>query len=319
MNLGELETLSYDRLGIEAIPDTFTIRRLRSFANETHREILRIKHFRRFRRRLLTVASTSGSPFMALPTAAVRVFGFQDRTNDTWLTEKDLSYIRQMDPGLRATAANPWLFAPFDLASPVAVQPSDASEIFVKSTSASDTNTAYIEGVRTGGYPTVLAVAMTGVTAKSFSAAQNDIVAINKFYLSQPAVGTVTLNEDSGAGTTLATIPIGRVFGRYSVVHLYPTPSASVMYYADAEVHVEDMVNITDEPLLPEEFHHLIATGIRMREYEKREKWDAYAQVQAEMVNGIAKMKTWINQRAGSLSETPARHSMLGPWFEPGT
>lgn len=320
MRLTDMLTDLASRMGFDATLDTVAIARFTRFINETNREIFRRKHFRVYRRKLLTCASTASSPFMALPQAAVRVFGIQDRTNDMWLTEKDLAYIRQMDPGLRAVTANPWIVAPYDASSPVAVQPSDASQLFVKSTAAGDTQNAYLEGIRTGGYVTVIGpIVLTGTTAKSLSTTLTDIIQVTKFYLSSAAIGAVSLYEDSGSGTVLATIPIGETFARYRMVHLYPTPSAAVTYYVDSEVRIEDFINANDEPLIPEEFHGLYSIGARKKEYEKREKWSSVAAMDAEFTREINKMITWTNQKMGSLSATPARHSMLGPWFADGT
>lgn len=319
MNLAEIENIVYIRLGIGSAPDNETITLVRAFANETQREILQRKHFRIFRRRLLTCASTANSPFMALPQAAVRIFAMVDRTNDYYLEEKTMQWIRSMDPSLRAVAANPWAYGIYDMASPVAIQPSDASQLFVKSTSALDTQTAYLESVRTGGYFNVDSKAVNGVTAAGFTS--TDVVAVNKFYINKPAVGAIGLFEDSGAGTELARIPIGRTFARYSLVHLYPVPSAAATFYVDAEVHVEDMVNGYDEPLLPEEFHNIIGMGIRAKMYEKREKSIQAKDVKAEMREEISRLISWVDTRSGLQNPGSGnrRFSQLGPWFPSGT
>ena len=78
----------------------------------------------------------------------------------------------------------------------VAVQPSNASKVYADSTAAGDTNTVYIEGFRTGGYPFTSSETMTGTTAVQVSA-YADIISLTKFYLSAAAVGPVTLVEDA--------------------------------------------------------------------------------------------------------------------------
>lgn len=320
MTFGQLKSDLYGRMGFRASPDTDVVTRIGNFINETQREILRKKHFRRLRRRLVTMATVASDPFAALPQAAVRIFGITDRVNDYNLEEKDLLWIRSMDPSLRAVTANPWAYAIYDLASPVAKQPADASQIFVKSTSAGDAGTAFLDSVRTGGYYGIDSKVMTGVTAVGFTF--TDSVALNKFYISAAAVGAVTLNEDSGAGTELARIPIGRTYARYSLVHLYPTPSAVLTYYVDIEVHLEDMVNANDEPIMPEEFHHLLGIGARKKEYEKREKMKLMAEMEKDQRMGESAMITWMNQKTGLPAPGDGarrRYSQLGPWYPAGS
>lgn len=320
MRLTDIQADTYRRLGFNVTPPAGEIARILAYINETQREILRHKHFRRFRRRLITAASVASSPFMALPQAAVRIFGISDRTNDYLLEEKPLLWIRSTDPALRATAANPWAYAIYDLASPVARQPADASQLFALSTSAADTGqTAYLESIRTGGTFDVDSKVLNGAVGIGFT--RTDTISVGKFYLSAVGVGTITLVEDSAIGTVLATIPIGRTFARYSLLHLYPTPSASSTYYVDIEVHVEDMANANDEPILPEEFHHLLGLGARAKEYEKREKLTLVRQLQDEMRNEVSKLKTWVNQQSGLQSPGTGqrRYSQLGPWYPDGT
>jgi hypothetical protein len=82
----------------------------------------------------------------------------------------------------------------------VAQQPAAACALFVDSTSASDTNTCYVEGVITGGYPRSVSVLMTGASAANISTLVTDWIRVDKFYLSAAAVGTVTLHETASGG-----------------------------------------------------------------------------------------------------------------------
>lgn len=315
---------SYRRLGINtsSVP-TGDSDRIKAFANETQREILRIKHFGIFRRRIVQCACIANVPFMAMPRSAVRVWGIQDRTNDYFLEEKSLQWIRTYDPSLRAVTANPWAYALYDLASPVMRQPDITSptQLKVVSSAAGDTTqTAFIEYVRgmTNFGPYFAdSKLLNGITNVNFT--NSDAVAVNKFYLSAVAVGNVSLLD--GAGNTLAIIPIGQLFARYTLVHLYPTPSAAATYYADIEVHVEDMANNNDEPLVPEEFHGLMGIGIRKKEYEKRENWKAVKEMDEEFKQERSRMITWVHQQAGlrNPGDGRRRFSQLGAFYPPGT
>lgn len=323
MRLVDIEADCYRRLGFGATQTGTDVQtRIRAFINETHREILRRKHFRRFRRQLTTVSSVANSPFMALPQAAVRVFGIQDRTNDYLLEEKELLWVRSMDPALRATAAAPWAYAIYNLASPVVAQPAGASSIFVKSSDAADTTqTANIEGIDSSGNYRSASVTLNGTTAVQLVPTAISFTNITKLFLSAAAAGSVTLTEDSGSGGTLAVLSPGRLFARYTVFHLYPVPSAVSSYYADIEVHVEDMSSPNDEPLIPEEFHGILGLGARKKEYEHREKWVAVTAMDNEFKNEVSRMVTWVNQKSGLQAGEASRrrYSQLGSWFPSGT
>jgi hypothetical protein len=136
---------------------------------------------------------------------------------------------------------------------------------------------------------------MTGATAVAFS--PTTVIDITKFYLSAAAVGTVTLHEDAEGGTTLATIRAGATNSRYRRIALVPTPSAAVTYTIDYERNIADLVNGTDEPVLPEKFHYLLGIGGRMKEYEKIKDLSRWTLAKQEYESGLKKLKFWIYQQ----------------------
>ena len=109
---------------------------------------------------------------------------------------------------------------------------------------------------------------MTGTTAVQLGSF-SDWTEITKFYVSSASVGSITLHEDSGVGTELAQITIGRVRPYYFVILLWPTPASAVSYTFDFTREMLDLVNDTDEPYLPTDYHDLLSIGARMDEYEK--------------------------------------------------
>jgi hypothetical protein len=200
----------------------------------------------------------------------------------------------------------------------VAVQPSDASEIFVDSTSASDTNTAYLEGIITGGYRRVLSVSMTGTTAVSFSAAVTTFIELEDFYISAAAVGTVTLHEDASGGTELARITIGQKRPRYYGFYLWPTPAAAVDYLVDYRREFVELVNDADEPPLPSDYHYLLSAYARMRHWEKADD-TRFKLALAQYERGLSRLKFAV---ATTPDELPVMgrsgwraHSRLGAWY----
>jgi hypothetical protein len=295
--------------------------RATALLNETHREILSTPGLESLIDDTVTFASVSAQSLYALPPSVDGIERITDRTSMTEITPRSLGWLRSEDPGL-SSSGTPTVYIPRGLQA-VAVQPTAAAEIFIKSTSASDTNTAYLQGFRTGGYPITLSKVMTGVTAVTFDATITDIIEITKLYLSAAAVGTVTLHSVSGAGTELARIAIGQTYTRYQGIQLWPTPASAITYYVDYQRPITDLANAFDEPLLPEKFHRLLGIGARAKEYEKRDDDGRQAAAEQELRRGVAQL---VLQVAGSAAGTPnlrgsrgAGHSTLGGMYPAGS
>lgn len=330
MNLGTIETAIYAYFGHGSTSTVQTdVRdRIRQGINEDHRHILTKKGMKSLRKALLTFASVANSPFAVLPQAMSKVIAVSDRINGKALIEATLQEIRIADPGLTSVASYPDQYFIDNYASYVAQDPTDASAIFAKSTSATDgaTKTAFIEGIVTGGYYQTSSVVLNGVTAVQFGALATWIL-ITKFYIgltaggATTATGNVTLHEDSGIGTEMARIPPGRDKPRYTRIHLYPTPTAANTYYADGLIHVEDLANYTDEPLLPEDFHDILIIGAKRREYSKREKVALFKIQDDQWKSRIAELRDWLVSPSGIAysEERRRRYSQLGSYFEAGS
>jgi len=318
MTRGELLTSLYRRLNKSETPDTATKNRLVGFLNEAYREVLSLPGIQRLRDDTLTFASVANQARYALPWVPKinRVF---ETTNDRLLQPMTLSDYRAIDPDPSSTTgtADCWVWAGY---TPVAVQPSDASSLYVKSTSASDTNTCYLEGETSGGYPRAVSVSMTGTTAVNLSSAVSDWVRVTKVYLSSAAVGTVTLHEDSGSGTELARIGIGQTSQRYCALYFYPTPSSVVTYTADIVVGITDLAQDNEEPRLPADFHDLLVLGARVREYEKLD--DARLTIASQQFESRKRdLMYWLAETGHSdlTTRMGMGRSRLGPWYPAGS
>ena len=300
MNLTTLLADVYRRTKHAASPPTDVTTRLTAYINDWHRRILSMPGMGGLRDDTITFASVASTARYALPVSVAKIKGISERTNDQTLRPKSLDWYRTVDPDPQEGTPEYWI--PFSWTQ-VAVQPSNASEVFVKSTSASDTAiVAYLRGIRTGGYPVTLSVTLTGVTAVTLGSAYTDIIEITEAYISAAAVGTVTFHEDSGAGTELARIAIGQTNQRYQTILLWPTPAAVVTYYVDYTREMQDLVNGTDEPLIPIDFHWLLIDGARYSEYEylddtrRFEIWDARRGPGREtgtLADGIKNLRCW--------------------------
>jgi len=279
-----------------------TATRYQESLNETHRAILRQPGFEQLRRATLTFASVANTQQYALPMDGIaRIEHVFETTNDRALKFHTTGWLRENDPDPQSGTAWAWVPAGFQ---EVHTQPADASEVFVKSTSASDATTttafastdvtAYVEGIITGGYYRTASVAMTGASAVSLSSAITNFITITKFYLSTGASGTVTLHEDSGSGTELSKIAVGDSRAQFYSIFLYPTPSAVVTYTADILRTVPDMSNETDEPLLPEDFHDLLIDGAELRELTKQDDPSRWTLLQQRYRQGIRDLRSFV-------------------------
>jgi hypothetical protein len=168
---------------------------------------------------------------------------------------------------------------------------------------------------------TIVSVVLTGVTGVQVGTV-TDFVEITKFYLSQPAAGEVTLLQTSAAGTELARISVGDADARYLTIEWAPIPTAAIVEYVDYTRNVLDLVNAGDVPLLPTDFHWLIALGMRRKEYEMGDD-SRFQSTKLEFDKGVNAFKSWVltdHDRLASLRLNRApRGSTLGPTFPAGT
>lgn len=322
MNRLALLTAAAYRLNKTPPPDmdAATEARLIGFLNQRQRRLLSMPGLRHLREATVTFNSVADQPGYVLANVA-KISRMFETTNDRVLYEMSQQDYRLVQPDTTITGT-PEAFV-WTGRQEVAAQPSNASELFVKSSSASDTTqTCYVEGVITGGYPASASVTLTGTTAVSLSASITTWERVDKFYLSAVGVGTVTLHEDSGAGTTLATIAIGQTVTDYTGFSLWSTPSAVITYYVDITRQVTDLAQSTDVPVLPEDFHDVLLLGCVADEFAHLS--DArYDLTMREYNARLGELKYWLAESAigkiSNLSRQWQRPSQLGSWYPSGT
>lgn len=271
MTFAAILSQCYDRLNYASSPAAAIVTRIKGFVNETQQELAGDPALTSLMRGAITFASVATQQTYGVPPVIARVMSMRELTTKRKLWPKSLGWYRTVAPDPSTMSGTP---AYYVILGPQAVakQPSNASELFVKSSAAGDTTQHVLaEVVRSGsGQTQLIDVTLNGVTAVSLGATITDIVEVRDWYLSAVAVGSVTLLEDSGVGTEMARIGIGQLRSRYELVALYPTPASAITYLVDYEVDASDLVQDTDEPFwLPSRFHRLLATGARAKEYEK--------------------------------------------------
>lgn len=327
MNLAQMQADCYRRMRYQSSPETDIVTRITAYLNETQREILGMKGCDLLRRETITFDCVANTPFCALPQPVNEIVTIQDRANQRILDEVSLQDIRAQDPGLTTTGTFPYEYAVIDYSAAVAQDPSTAASLWVKSDSASDgaSKTVYIEGLVTGGYYQTASVALNGTTAAQLGTLATWI-AVTKFYIALTAggqttsVGNIKLLQASGSGTELSRIPPNDDYARYTRIHLWPTPTQVNTYYADVELHVEDMATAGDEPYLPEEFHWLLVSGSLVKEYDFKQMTAQHDRQLARYTNGIANMILKLANRGGVADQSRRRaYSQLGGYFPAGS
>lgn len=296
MDLSALLAACYRDLNYATSPDSTVTTRLTSYLNEGVRAVLAEPGMANLldTDEPYTFASVADQYRYTLPDAYTQIRQVTERTNDRKLRSLTLSQYRELDPDPTNASGLPEAWVPFGRTA-AHTQPSDASELFIDSTSASDTNTCYLEGIISGGYRRTASVTMTGTTAVSLSAAITTWVEVTRLSLSAAAVGVVTLHEDSSGGTELAKIPIGQTTSSYEGFYLWPTPSSVITYVVDARRDYRDLSVSSDVPPLPTDFHPMLIKYAAMREWEHK---DDLTRAQAALVQyqqWLSKLKYWMH------------------------
>jgi hypothetical protein len=292
--------------------------RIKRALNKWHREILtRPGHARLLRDSESTFASVAAQAIYGLGIPMGRLLGIHERTNDLVLSPRTIDWLRRVDPGLDASGpASDYVLRGW---FPVQAQPADASSIFIKSTSAADTTQIVDWEFTTSALQRVSGqTTLTGTTAVQLGTATT-VTEVVKLSLRTAGVGTITLTEDSGVGSTLLTLPIGQLYGRFLHIQLWPTPASVVTYRLDYTREIEDMAQDTDIPLLPRDFHECLSLGAEYEEWRKLSD-DRAPLVYQDLEKRLRSLNAWLWDLPDANMGTPlAERSRLGGFFPAGS
>ena len=314
MTRAELDAAAYRYLGkAVSSPDATTQARMRAQVGVAIRDVL--AEIPSLRRATSTLASVADQDAYGLPLTFTKIEQIVDQTNEIVLRERPLAWVRDAAPDPSTSTGTPYVWSPYGYQA-VQVQPSNASELFLKSTGA-DTMTAYVEGFLTGGLARSASVALTSTVAVSLSASLTTWERVTKFYVASAPVGVVSLHEDSGAGTTLAQIPIGKTSSKYQAIRLWPTPSEALTYHIDGEAAWTDLAQDADSPPGPEDFHEVYVFGACWRECLRMEDGRA-ASFQTLYREKLKQLKGYVNTSASTRlipGGLAVGHSSLGSMY----
>lgn len=318
MTVGDLLSDLYRDFNFGASPDAIITTRLKGYINKAYNALLREPSLARLRDTTapLTFASVANQAIYGLPSQLSRISAITERDNDRDLESMTLDTLRRSDPGLTSTGT-PWAFVPLGY-GPTKYTPASTGIWAASSASGDTTQVVQINGVRSNGLPTGDITATLTGTSRVQLGTLTDYVELQTVTISAVGTGLITLYDASSSGNTLAEIPIGQLYPRYWRVQLYPMPESAITYYVDGTYNIPILDDTVDVPMLPEEFHDLLAAYARMREYEKQGDLERNQLAEQEWTTGVNRLKHKV---ATSGAETHVlgrpmrrRFSRLGPW-----
>lgn len=273
MTFTEILAAIYSDLNYESSPPAAVVTRVKRWVNHGHKTLLRHPGLTKLRQGTVSFASVASQAVYGLPQAFDRVDAIVQQSNDARLVNRTLDWLRSVDPGERMSG-NPEAWVDFGW-QPALMQPT-SDGIWAVSTSASDVQSVYVQGIRANGdIAGQITTTMTG-TSRVQLGTFTDYVRILSWSLSSAAVGAVSLYDASSSGNELARIPIGATDVKYQSIRLWPTPAAALTYYVDGQFEVSDLVQSNDVPLIPPIFHDLLVAYGTLREAEKMGNTNLY-------------------------------------------
>lgn len=322
MNLTSLLSDAYRRLRYTAAPPAATTTRLTAFANEAYRECLSIPGLDHLCDDVMPATAYANVARTGLPYTVERIHAIVDRVNSHKLWPVPVRDLRKDDPAQAFTGGYPLRYSV--IGDQAVVRQPATTGLWVASSAAGDTTQhAFVESVLTGGYPqkeVANGTLLTG-TSRVQIGSRTDHIEVTKFYVDAVGAGFISLYDAAAAGNELARLPIGQTYARCLAIEWWPIPTADTVEYLDYTRAVFDLVNGTDEPLLPAKFHDVIGLGIRAKEYEYLDD-TRISVARSDYAKRQGQLKSWVlddGDRIASLRKTPTRGSSLGPMYPAGS
>lgn len=313
----------YRRLHYKTDPPPAVQTRVKAFVNETHRELVAMPGMERLRDDQIQITALANRARTGLPPQVGRVKTIVDRVNNHRLHQVTIADLRNTDPSQAFIGGFPLRYAVVGY-SEVQVQPAAATGLWVVSSASGDTTQVLkIQTITTGGYAYSDSVTLNGTTRAQIgiTATRTDHVDITKLYLTTTATGYVSLYDAAASGNELVRIAPGHLRTRSLVLEWAPIQTSDQVEWLDYTRVIADLIDDADSPLLPPDFHWLVALGARLKEYELTDDSRA-VQARTDYLTGQNKLRSWVlndGDRIASLRVTPSAWSQLGAQFPAGS
>jgi hypothetical protein len=304
--------------------------RMKRFMNDRYRELMRLDGIAdTLRDETFTVTSSAGYNRLSLPSAAATISNVVDTANQIKLREVALSWIRERDPG-NTNSGTPYVYAVLN-PNGVSVQPSaSGATLEILSSDPADVRGFTVEGMLNGWQFT----AYTGFLTGTVPVALPSFELIFRLEVSSALLGvansSVTIRETAplvknllslqkGASASAAQMDQNALFSW--VLYLWPTPSGVYPYQIDFSRALYELVNDSDVPALPQDFHNLLVWGCCEDECIHMD--DSRAQnFRARWEKDVRELRAYLVRARGTRfvpgRRSGSRYSDLGPYFPAG-
>jgi len=322
MTLASMLADLYRRLRYTTVPQQGVTTRLTAYLNETQRELLAMPGIERLRDDVMPITAFANQARSGLPPTVARIQGVVDRLNNHKLAQVTLAELRMMDPSQAFTGGYPLRYAVVGERQ-VQIQPATTGLWAVSSSTADITQTAFIETITTGGFSYQDTKPLNGQTRVQFGATstRTDHIQVEKFYVGAATAGYISLYDAATLGNELARIAPGLTYSRYLTVEWNPIQTADITEYVDFQRTIFDLVNASDEPLLPADFHWVCVRGALMKEYELLDD-SRLTVARVEYERGQMKLRSFVlndGDRIASLRPIAVGWSQLGAQYPDGS
>lgn len=331
MTLNEIELDVYRRLDYADAPPPSVKARIDGFINQRHRQLLASNRMRLLRLATTTLVSVPGRPSYGLPYGCARISRVMDQDNGYLLGTRTYEWVREHNPNPANVTGTPEAWIPLGF-SPVATRPIPPviPALWIAATIAPP-------GIST--FTLVLVGDFNGTPGQTFTLTptlstpdplvRNPVTLpagftptdILEFTSSVPLIGAVAIFDADTGGNLVSQISRNQTTARYYRIGFYPVPTAAVTYWVDYEREIFPLVDPFDEPLLPIDFHDLIALWARLDEYEFKSD-DRWMVTKSLVEDRQKELRSWVdNHDAYRFHAVPTAPSVsrLGPQFPAGT
>jgi hypothetical protein len=278
-----------------------------------------------------TLSTVALRPSYGLPYGCARISRIMDQANGYLLGTHSYEWVREHNPNPQNVTGTPTHWIPLGF-SPVATRPVTATfpPLWIASLDTppgSATYTLVLVGDLSGSPGQTITVTPTLSTPDP--TVRNPITVpagftvtdILEFTSSAPLTGAVGLFDAATGGNLVSQISKNQTTARYYRIGLYPVPTAPVLYWIDYEREILPLIDPVDEPLLPIDFHDIIALWARLDEYEFKSD-DRWLATKTLVEQRQQELRAWVENHDAYrfyAIPTPASTSRLGPQFPAGT
>ena len=321
MTLNEIELDVYRRLDYADTPPPSVKNRIDGFINQRHRQLLASDRMRPLRLATTTLVSVPDRASYGLPYGCSRVARVMDQTNQYLLGAHTYEWAREADAAPPRVSGTPTHWIPLGY-SPCAMRPFSSPTLYYSAPGVIAATGIDLAFVIDGGVTVSvhLAAPPSNGTPQAIPTGGN-VTDIFTFAAIDPAAFRITLSTDLAGTQIISQIAAGTTTARYYRIGFYPSPAAAITYWVDYEREIPTLVDPSDEPLLPIDFHDIIALWARLDEYEFKSD-DRWLVTKSLVEDRQKDLRAWVENhdifRAHAIPTSP-RHSRLGPYFPAGT